>query len=349
MDLKTYEKIVNYSNSYDENNFYLTENDIADLDLFFVYNEGEMSSENESPVVKIIREPIFYFSVSSYQKTTPVFQLGADNIIGYTKGNKFYAGRIIINAFSNVPFINSIIATGIPSSAAQDLPPMDFYILNKTAREKNKFFHDLVIKNFKITSWNFEQGIETPGRFVVAEFIASDFQGIYLKDYFEMQLYDIEQGDLNPKVETFQYKPFKEMNKETTSISDNLLANISTLLKIGNKWTDYGDNIPTRSNDINNLNNIYSNFVGSGEDGSYELTPEDEFFIKGLLSELNNDSDSISALYAIIKKPENAEELENYKNNGIIAVDDIDAYYDAAKEDIEHLIGLCEFCLNTSS
>ena len=138
--------------------------------------------------VKIVREPIFYFSVSNSTPTTPIFSLGSKGVVGYSKGSPIYAGRIITNAFHNMPLINLLVESGIDSGEPTDLPPLDFYIVNKRRKslitDETNIFQDCMVENLKILDWNFEQGIDTPGRFFVFNFIVN-----YLKCQFVLILF----------------------------------------------------------------------------------------------------------------------------------------------------------------
>ena len=185
--------VTHYSSQFENKDFYITENDIADLDLFFMVKTNGILKQDNSSVVRIVREPVFYFSCSSHTAIAPVFGVGHDGIVGYSRGNTIYAGKIITNAFHNIPLINLLIEAEITSGDPADLPPLDFYIVNKKRKESDtknaSLFQDCVIENLKILNWNFEQGVDTPGRFFVFEFVASSFKGIHLKRYIENQLY----------------------------------------------------------------------------------------------------------------------------------------------------------------
>ena len=177
--------VTHYSSQFENKDFYITENDIADLDLFFMVKTNGTLKKDNSSVVRIVREPVFYFSCSSHTAIAPVFGVGHDGIVGYSRGNTIYAGKIITNAFHNIPLINLLIEAEITSGDPADLPPLDFYIVNKKRKESDtknaSLFQDCVIENLKILNWNFEQGVDTPGRFFVFEFVASSFKGINFK------------------------------------------------------------------------------------------------------------------------------------------------------------------------
>lgn len=221
------EKLTHYSNHFENKNFYITENDIGDLDLFFMLKEK--SNNDQTHKVKIVREPIFYFSVSNNTQTVPIFSLGSKGTVGYSKGNPIYAGRIITNAFHNMPLINLLVESGISSGEPTDLPPLDFYITNKRrvsleATESN-VFQDCVIENLKIMDWNFEQGIDTPGRFFVFNFIATGFKGIHLKNYLAEKIYNTSGVDsLSPDLSNFSSSLKDAKEKERTEKTQDSLA-----------------------------------------------------------------------------------------------------------------------------
>ena len=147
--------------------FIMTENDIADLDMFFVFNTN-------GNIVKTAREPIMYFSASGSSNTTPIFQLGSQSFVAVGSGVELYAGKIIMHAFQNIPMMNVIKTANVPSFRLSSLPLMDLYILNKRKYEKSQRLdeQDMIIKNIKFLDINFEQGMDTPGRFYVLNYIA---------------------------------------------------------------------------------------------------------------------------------------------------------------------------------
>lgn len=253
-------KVTNYSSQFAQKDFYITENDIGDLDLFFMYKsatEAEKTSyrieSNKASNVKIIREPIFYFSCSNHTDIKPVYQLGSKGPVGFSSGAPIYSGRIITNAFHNIPLINLLVETGVPSSKIEDLPIMDFYIVNKKRKyskdSQRQIFQDCVIENVKFMNWNFEEGVDTPGRFFVCEFIATGFKGIHLKEYMETQLYG---------------------SKNETALTPNLIYSVSSdtnFIKNGSSDISSLDSaaaIETSLNDlIHNLKNNYERLTSS--------------------------------------------------------------------------------------
>ena len=206
------EKTTHFSSHFENKNFYITENDIGDLDLFFMLKTQAdgVGGNFKTHKVKIVREPIFYFSVSNSTPTTPIFSLGSKGVVGYSKGSPVYAGRMITNAFHNMPLINLLVESGIDSGEPTDLPPLDFYIVNKRRKsliaDETNIFQDCMVENLKILDWNFEQGIDTPGRFFVFNFIATGFKGIHLKNYLASQLYNTSgENSLTPDLSDFSF------------------------------------------------------------------------------------------------------------------------------------------------
>ena len=132
--------VTHYSSQFENKDFYITENDIADLDLFFMVKTNGTLKKDNSSVARIVREPVFYFSCSSHTAIAPVFGVGHDGIVGYSRGNTIYAGKIITNAFHNIPLINLLIEAEITSGDPADLPPLDFYIVNKKRKESATIF-----------------------------------------------------------------------------------------------------------------------------------------------------------------------------------------------------------------
>ena len=56
--------VTHYSSQFENKDFYITENDIADLDLFFMVKTNGTLKKDNSSVARIVREPGFYFSCS---------------------------------------------------------------------------------------------------------------------------------------------------------------------------------------------------------------------------------------------------------------------------------------------
>ena len=266
------EKTTHFSSHFENKNFYITENDIGDLDLFFMLKTQPDGVDKKSTThhVKIVREPIFYFSVSNSTPTTPIFSLGSKGVVGYSKGSPVYAGRIITNAFHNMPLINLLVESGIDSGEPTDLPPLDFYIVNKRRKsliaDETNIFQDCMVENLKILDWNFEQGIDTPGRFFVFNFIATSFKGIHLKNYLASQLYNTPgKNSLTPDLSNFSFDINNVVTEKETGgvattttttttsvspekISDDLSKAISGLtgkMYSGNKTSDLAKDFAT--------------------------------------------------------------------------------------------------------
>ena len=229
------EKTTHFSSHFENKNFYITENDIGDLDLFFMLKTQAdgVDGNFKTHKVKIVREPIFYFSVSNSTPTTPIFSLGSKGVVGYSKGSPVYAGRMITNAFHNMPLINLLVESGIDSGEPTDLPPLDFYIVNKRRKsliaDETNIFQDCMVENLKILDWNFEQGIDTPGRFFVFNFIATGFKGIHLKNYLASQLYNTSgENSLTPDLSDFSFDLKTATKKEKTTGTSGLTTEVSS-------------------------------------------------------------------------------------------------------------------------
>ena len=278
-------KTTHYSNQFAEKTFYITENDIGDLDLFFMYKTNVKLNETEpagtqGSNVKIIREPIFHFSCASHTPTQPVFGLGFNIPVGYTNGVSLFAGKIIVNAFNNIPLVNLLVETGVESGKIEDIPPMDFYIVNKKNNKTHKaIFQDCVVKDLKIVSWSFEQGIETPGRYFVIEFIASDFQGIHLKEYLTTQLYGMSDlYSLQPQLASSAL--YDALKKQSKTVSDgeiiyaavNTYAGLMTAFdKIISRLKARNDDYTAIKKDFDALCTLYTSALDSIEAANKKL------------------------------------------------------------------------------
>ena len=293
------EKTTHFSSHFENKNFYITENDIGDLDLFFMLKTQPDGFQNnfKTHKVKIVREPIFYFSVSNSTPTTPIFSLGSKGVVGYSKGSPVYAGRIITNAFHNMPLINLLVESGIDSGEPTDLPPLDFYIVNKRRKsliaDETNIFQDCMVENLKILDWNFEQGIDTPGRFFVFNFIATGFKGIHLKNYLASQLYNTSgKNSLTPNLSDFSYdlkaKTKAEKNTgvavaiDANKISDDLSKAIKNLT--GKMYGDDETSDLTKS--FVSLEGNFKKGIVSVSDTTISNPLKDEFAaLKALLDE----------------------------------------------------------------
>ena len=271
--------VTHYSSQFENKDFYITENDIADLDLFFMVKTNGTLKKDNSSVARIVREPVFYFSCSSHTAVTPVFGVGHDGIVGYSRGNTVYAGKIITNAFHNIPLINLLIEAEITSGDPADLPPLDFYIVNKKRKEsttKNaSLFQDCVIENLKILNWNFEQGVDTPGRFFVFEFVASSFKGIHLKKYIENQLYyNSKDVSLTPNLAfDSSYDINTAKNKALENAADTVGSYAADLDKIVNNIKNSAIVLTaTSETDLKNLENKI--LATTNSFSSVEKTPD---------------------------------------------------------------------------
>lgn len=289
--------ITHYSSQFENKDFYITENDIADLDLFFMVKTNGTLKTNKSSDVRIVREPIFYFSCSSHTAINPIFGVGHDGVVGYSKGSTVYAGKIITNAFHNIPLINLLIEAGITSGDPADLPPIDFYIVNKKRKEsstkKASLFQDCIIENLKILNWNFEQGVDTPGRFFVFEFIATSFKGIHLKKYLENQLYyNSDDVSLTPNLAFDSSYDVNSAKSKALENAADTIGNYSTdLNKIINNIKNSGIiTTATSENELKNIESKINAFQSSfSSENSGEEQIETENTIKESLVSLQTD------------------------------------------------------------
>ena len=281
--------VTHYSSQFENKDFYITENDIADLDLFFMVKTNGILKKDNSSVVRIVREPVFYFSCSSHTAIAPVFGVGHDGIVGYSRGNTIYAGKIITNAFHNIPLINLLIEAEITSGDPADLPPLDFYIVNKKRKESDtknaSLFQDCVIENLKILNWNFEQGVDTPGRFFVFEFVASSFKGIHLKRYIENQLYyNSKDVSLTPNLAfDSSYDINTAKNKALENAADTVGSYAADLDKIVNNIKNSAIVLTaTSETDLKNLENKI--LATTNSFSSVEKTPDSLALTESLTS-----------------------------------------------------------------
>ena len=281
--------VTHYSSQFENKDFYITENDIADLDLFFMVKTNGTLKQDNSSVVRIVREPVFYFSCSSHTAIAPVFGVGHDGVVGYSRGNTIYAGKIITNAFHNIPLINLLIEAEITSGDPADLPPLDFYIVNKKRKESDtknaSLFQDCVIENLKILNWNFEQGVDTPGRFFVFEFVASSFKGIHLKRYIENQLYyNSKDVSLTPNLAfDSSYDINTAKNKALENAADTVGSYAADLDKIVNNIKNSAIILTaTSETDLKNLENKI--LATTNSFSSVEKTPDSLALTESLTS-----------------------------------------------------------------
>ena len=307
------EKTTHFSSHFENKNFYITENDIGDLDLFFMLKTQPDGVDKKSTRhhVKIVREPIFYFSVSNSTPTTPIFSLGSKGVVGYSKGSPIYAGRIITNAFHNMPLINLLVESGIDSGEPTDLPPLDFYIVNKRRKsliaDETNIFQDCMVENLKILDWNFEQGIDTPGRFFVFNFIATGFKGIHLKNYLASQLYNTSgKNSLTPDLSNFSFDINNVITKKKTGgvttsatgvspekISDDLSKAISDLT--GKMFGE--DETSVLAKNFGVLEGNFNKGIVSVSDATISNQLKNEFStLKALLDERQKNDDILNRI-----------------------------------------------------
>lgn len=233
--LDPHASMTHYNDAHYDKSFYVTENDISNLDLFFMSDIGTNRAQ-------IIREPFFNFSVASFTKTKPIYQLGSKTMVTINSGITVVAGRIVLNAFHNVPLINTMIATKTTSARIEDIPPLDLYIINKNSQNFGRRFQDLVIKNVKFTSFNFEQGLD-PGRYFVIEYMATDVQGIHLKDYIKDQVYNEFKTEIDINDDVYEAKLNiynEELEKQAQQDESDRLQNAFNLfLNHASKYASY--------------------------------------------------------------------------------------------------------------
>ena len=147
--------------------FIVSKNDSSNLDLYFF----------KSGVTSIHRPSISQMKVDDSSKISAAYSIGFEHNLGFTKSISITGGTFLFEVLEGFPLqsLMSYLNKGNKIASKriyrlQDLPPLDFFCVNKTGGDP---FGEFIIKNLKFTNTRMEQGVQTPGRYMVANFVAS--------------------------------------------------------------------------------------------------------------------------------------------------------------------------------
>lgn len=145
----------------------LTKNSLTQLDVFF----WKKTFQN------IHRPDISYLKIDSYSETKQAYHIGFAESMGYLDSFDTHVGVMVFEVLEGYP-LQSLLVTnnkekGIHSGfkySLRDLEPMDFFCINEKGEDP---YGDFILKNVKFYSTKMEQGVNSPGRKLVAQFICS--------------------------------------------------------------------------------------------------------------------------------------------------------------------------------
>lgn len=145
----------------------LTKNSLTQLDVFF----WKKSFQN------IHRPDISYLKVDSYSEVKQAYHIGFKESMGYLESFDMHVGAMVFEVLEGYPLQSLLITNnkkkGIHSGfkySLKDLEPMDFFCIQEKGEDP---YGDFILKNVKFFSTKMEQGTNTPGRKMVAQFVCS--------------------------------------------------------------------------------------------------------------------------------------------------------------------------------
>lgn len=164
----------------------ITKNNMTDLNVFF-YQIGWKN---------IFKPTISNIKIETATNVKPAHHIGFVENMGYLNSIKVVTGTMVFEVLEGFPlqsllFLNNRNATqnGEYSYAMslEDLKPMDLFIVQNKGEDP---YGDLIIKNLKFTETCMQQGVTSPGRFLVANFMASNLIPFKLPFFFNYLISD---------------------------------------------------------------------------------------------------------------------------------------------------------------
>jgi hypothetical protein len=240
----------------------ITKNSATDLNIFF-YKSG---------LTNVHAPNISYLRVDDASNVTPAFSIGFSVNLGYLDSFKVTSGTVVFEVLDGYPMQDLIFALNKRANKShtyslQDLPPLDLYCLNKNGEDE---YGDFILKNVKFISTKLEQGVQTPGRMLVANFITSGIVP-YLQKNIKNNF--ISDNYSNHTIKNESEIASIKQDLEATEISDK---EYNLLYKLLSTSTNYKANESSSESKESKLVNVlkynYAKFVASVKLGKINYT-----------------------------------------------------------------------------
>lgn len=146
----------------------LTKNSLTQLDVFFWKNSFQ----------NIHRPDLSYLKIDSFTEVKQTFHIGFEESMGFLKSFTSHVGVMVFEVLEGYPlqsllFYNNDKKAGIRQGFLydiKDLEPMDFFCVQENGDDP---YGDFILKNVKFYATKMEQGVNSPGRKMVAQFVCS--------------------------------------------------------------------------------------------------------------------------------------------------------------------------------
>ncbi|MGL5712419.1 MAG: hypothetical protein ACRCX2_05315 [Paraclostridium sp.] len=145
----------------------LTKNSLTQLDVFF----WKKSFQN------IHRPDLSYLKIDSFTEVKQAFHIGFQESMGFLKSFTSHVGVMVFEVLEGYPLQSLLMYNNERKGIREgflydikDLEPMDFFCVQEQGDDP---YGDFILKNVKFYSTKMEQGVNSPGRKLVAQFVCS--------------------------------------------------------------------------------------------------------------------------------------------------------------------------------
>lgn len=160
-----------YYNPY--RNFFLNENTVCNFKLVF---------RNPKTGLYTDKEPIVQISHSTSSKKTPVFGIGYNTYKAYSIGVKLLAGTMVTNNFDNIPLPHLHSISYANHISAEDLPPLDLYIIPIKHINPEGKFEIVMIKGIQFIDMKENDNAASTGLYYAFQYFAEDITVLDYED-----------------------------------------------------------------------------------------------------------------------------------------------------------------------
>lgn len=156
----------------------LTKNSLTQLDVFFWKNSFQ----------NIHRPNLSYLKVDSFAEVKQLFHIGFQESMGFSKSFTSYVGVMVFEVLEGYPLQSLLVYNNEQRGIYEgfmydlkDLEPMDFFCVQENGDDP---YGDFILKNVKFYATKMEQGVNSPGRKLVAQFVCSGMYPFKLPYFF---------------------------------------------------------------------------------------------------------------------------------------------------------------------
>lgn len=146
-------------------NFFLNENNVCNFKIVF---------RNPKTGLYTDKEPIVQIGHSTSSKKTPVFSIGYNTYKAYSIGAKLLAGTIVTNNFDNIPLPHLHAISYANHISAEDLPPLDLYIIPIKHINEDGRFEIVMIKGIQFIDMKENDNAASTGLYYAFQYFAED-------------------------------------------------------------------------------------------------------------------------------------------------------------------------------